>query len=980
MVIVEQAPPSRPDSSLGHGHGHPHRRDNISDQSNISTSTASTTTAVHTITLRSLKQWSEQQQQQQHVQSGPYDYSGDHVSFQTAGAGAGGEGQQERTGAAVQNTLTGLGFHTTNNESAYNTYSSYPDAAISAIHHLQANTNGLQQQHSHTEDLTLGGPASMQTHIAGGMPMALDLSSSSAGIADPQMLQQHLQYHLHQMQQQGQSGTHFQYHHHQQQLSGGNSPITWSPESAPEEYYMPLDANALYAQHQQEQVQLQEQVQAQSHHYSSKLSEPLHPYADSPETTLKRGIVNPTTYFPTGSVSPPSITPAVSAPTSPTRLTAHHPSSFSPHHAQLRAITSSGIKQRKPLPFGGATTNSASTPVTPPNAIPMPVFTPSLLAVQDYGVNVTSNSASPLPPCTPLSLPDGIGPPQVTLSPPYGQTQTPSRTDSPGETFAYTVDACDMPLPPSTASSFSSFGSHSFGVGGDLQDQLQTSLLAPLIIYQQQQLASGLALQYEGDIGITYDLTKSANNRPKSSLENPYHLQSPFQVIPSSYREQYSPGLSSAGSLSHSQQSEASTGDGRASTSSSFQGNITSSPSAMQFLLPNQSDLHSAHFAYSHNMQQLALSPSASPPSSQRYVVGPGAPPHPGLYRSASASTSPSRPSAMPTHRSLNVRNSSHPYASVYDSYVTPPVPVSRQQSRQNSSSESDRHSSSSLLQFSDGPISLTSTPELRPIGKDGSAAGPIVPWVIPSAEEVRQAAFELPSGMPVEMGASTVNGKVPRRLTRATSKSGTTAQLFPIHAAAGAGPVLGLPTFPSQDSQTIFDGTSGSLSIMYPHLNMNLKLPAASQAKLEALDKLPASGKAERGKPSSTTFVHESIIPLHLLPAKRSRGRRPVISPQLEIDAAIESTTASTEEQRKFTGLTKTGKPKKIFVCRVPECNKCFRRSEHLKRHIRSIHTHDKRKTCSWFSIKSILPNACIQPFRAATTVVSGPLRGLTT
>ncbi|KAJ3564437.1 hypothetical protein NP233_g8295 [Leucocoprinus birnbaumii] len=34
----------------------------------------------------------------------------------------------------------------------------------------------------------------------------------------------------------------------------------------------------------------------------------------------------------------------------------------------------------------------------------------------------------------------------------------------------------------------------------------------------------------------------------------------------------------------------------------------------------------------------------------------------------------------------------------------------------------------------------------------------------------------------------------------------------------------------------------------------------------------------------------------------------------------------------------------KRMFVCEVPGCGKCFVRGEHLKRHVRSIHTHDKR------------------------------------
>lgn len=41
----------------------------------------------------------------------------------------------------------------------------------------------------------------------------------------------------------------------------------------------------------------------------------------------------------------------------------------------------------------------------------------------------------------------------------------------------------------------------------------------------------------------------------------------------------------------------------------------------------------------------------------------------------------------------------------------------------------------------------------------------------------------------------------------------------------------------------------------------------------------------------------------------------------------------------------TRTGKEKRTFACQVSECGKVFKRSEHLKRHIRSIHTNEKRK-----------------------------------
>ncbi|EIM83277.1 uncharacterized protein STEHIDRAFT_63013 [Stereum hirsutum FP-91666 SS1] len=46
-----------------------------------------------------------------------------------------------------------------------------------------------------------------------------------------------------------------------------------------------------------------------------------------------------------------------------------------------------------------------------------------------------------------------------------------------------------------------------------------------------------------------------------------------------------------------------------------------------------------------------------------------------------------------------------------------------------------------------------------------------------------------------------------------------------------------------------------------------------------------------------------------------------------------------------------------RIYVCTVKGCSKCFARREHLKRHVRSIHTNEKPYQCDfpgcdkWFS-----------------------------
>ncbi|PBK76220.1 hypothetical protein ARMSODRAFT_850761, partial [Armillaria solidipes] len=72
----------------------------------------------------------------------------------------------------------------------------------------------------------------------------------------------------------------------------------------------------------------------------------------------------------------------------------------------------------------------------------------------------------------------------------------------------------------------------------------------------------------------------------------------------------------------------------------------------------------------------------------------------------------------------------------------------------------------------------------------------------------------------------------------------------------------------------------------------------------------------------------------------KKSRGRRvPTvtsldISPRRSVDGDFH---------------TATGKGARVHLCQVPGCGKCFARGEHLKRHVRSIHTYEKPHKCPY-------------------------------
>lgn len=52
----------------------------------------------------------------------------------------------------------------------------------------------------------------------------------------------------------------------------------------------------------------------------------------------------------------------------------------------------------------------------------------------------------------------------------------------------------------------------------------------------------------------------------------------------------------------------------------------------------------------------------------------------------------------------------------------------------------------------------------------------------------------------------------------------------------------------------------------------------------------------------------------------------------------------AKTIKQRRASLSPDT--PSRVFNCLIDDCGKLFKRSEHLKRHVRSVHTLEKRKS----------------------------------
>jgi hypothetical protein len=85
----------------------------------------------------------------------------------------------------------------------------------------------------------------------------------------------------------------------------------------------------------------------------------------------------------------------------------------------------------------------------------------------------------------------------------------------------------------------------------------------------------------------------------------------------------------------------------------------------------------------------------------------------------------------------------------------------------------------------------------------------------------------------------------------------------------------------------------------------------------------------------------------------KKSRGRRVPTMTSLE---DLRSAASGAGKKRQNAG----GRSMRMYLCDVEGCGKCFARGEHLKRHVRSIHTYEKRKLsfCSlsfWHEVLTI-------------------------
>ncbi|KAF8231951.1 hypothetical protein L208DRAFT_1125594, partial [Tricholoma matsutake] len=91
------------------------------------------------------------------------------------------------------------------------------------------------------------------------------------------------------------------------------------------------------------------------------------------------------------------------------------------------------------------------------------------------------------------------------------------------------------------------------------------------------------------------------------------------------------------------------------------------------------------------------------------------------------------------------------------------------------------------------------------------------------------------------------------------------------------------------------------------------------------------------------------AVVPLPIpVPnlTKKSRGRR---VPTMEEFRAESATVVKSANGRKKDANSPSSKASRTYTCDVEGCGKLFARGEHLKRHVRSIHTYEKPHRCPY-------------------------------
>jgi hypothetical protein len=132
-------------------------------------------------------------------------------------------------------------------------------------------------------------------------------------------------------------------------------------------------------------------------------------------------------------------------------------------------------------------------------------------------------------------------------------------------------------------------------------------------------------------------------------------------------------------------------------------------------------------------------------------------------------------------------------------------------------------------------------------------------------------------------------------------------------------------------DIEQVDARTNSSPSSSNPPVTRHTSLGSVS-----ASSKDPASA-------SQVTFWHASPASDDQQEPRLPRSRATLPTPIPNLTKKSRGRRVPTQEFSRTP--TTDQKDTRLYICQVEGCGKCFHRGEHLKRHIRSIHTHEKRE-----------------------------------
>ncbi|PPQ80455.1 hypothetical protein CVT26_003893 [Gymnopilus dilepis] len=152
---------------------------------------------------------------------------------------------------------------------------------------------------------------------------------------------------------------------------------------------------------------------------------------------------------------------------------------------------------------------------------------------------------------------------------------------------------------------------------------------------------------------------------------------------------------------------------------------------------------------------------------------------------------------------------------------------------------------------------------------------------------------------------------------------------------------------FDNQDAQSS-NGSAADGSNGYPDRKRATSTSSVASSSTHLSGSGSGSGSPSSGITTTTTSTaRRRLRPSNTLPipipvpnlTKKSRGRRVPTMSSLE---DLRSAASGAGKKRQTAGKTA-----RMYLCDVEGCGKCFARGEHLKRHVRSIHTYEKPHKC---------------------------------